>query len=639
MNFRLRNRVYVASDFLAWTLIPLAALLLRLDAIGALGAYGAHLVAFAGVAAICKFAALWYGGLYRRYWRYASVDELLLITAVVVLAALAAATVYFLGVVPLLAGPRLPRSVPVLDGILTLLYVGGTRLAPRLSEHLGFKLQGRGLREPVLIVGAGSAGTMIARELRANPQLQLEPVGFIDDNVAKHGITIQGLQVMGAREDIPQLARLYNVHKVIIAMPTVPGGVIREIRDVCDRAKLHTKIIPGMFEIISGQVNVSQLRDVQIEDLLRRKPVETDERAVAELVRSATVLVTGAGGSIGSEICRQVARLGARELILLGHGENSIFELYHDLKPQYAGANLVPVIADIRDAERIQRILSTYRPSAVFHAAAHKHVPLMELNPEEAVTNNVLGTANVVAAAEQNGTRHFVLISTDKAVNPGNVMGATKLVAEQVVHEAALRTQRPFVSVRFGNVLASRGSVIPLFQKQIAAGGPVTITHPKICRYFMTIPEAVQLVLQAAALGKGGETFVLDMGDAVSIVQLAKDLIHLSGLEVDRDIKIIFTGLRPGEKLAEELFARDEEVERTPRDKVFVVQNGKPGPATGALVRSLVEAARGGDGLRVRHLLAEAVPGYAADGNRAPATSGHVEDLAARIARGRAAGQ
>jgi FlaA1/EpsC-like NDP-sugar epimerase len=614
MNFRLRNRVFVAFDFLAWALIPIAALLLRLDELSTIGTFRTHLLTFAAVAAGCKFVALWYAGLYRRYWRYASVDEVLLITGAVLVAAMAAGAAYFLVTVPLLPGPRLPRAVPVLDGILTLLYVGGTRLAPRLVEHLGLKLQGRGLCEPVLIVGAGSAGTMIARELRVNPQLQLEPVGFIDDNPAKRGITIQGLQVIGTRENIPDLARLYSVRKVIIAMPTVPGSVIREIRDICDRAKLQAKIIPGVFEIISGQVNVSQLRDVQIEDLLRRNPVETDERAVAKLVNGATVLVTGAGGSIGSEICRQATRLGARELILLGHGENSIFELYHELKPQHHDTSFVPVIADVRDAARIRMMFEKYRPQVVFHAAAHKHVPLMELNPEEAVTNNVRGTANVVAAAEATGVSHFVLVSTDKAVNPGNVMGATKLLAERLVHQAAVRTGRAYVSVRFGNVLGSRGSAIPLFQKQIASGGPVTVTHPDISRYFMTIPEAVQLVLQAAALGKGGETFVLDMGDPVRIVDLAKDLVRLSGFEVDRDIRIVFTGLRPGEKLSEDLFGGGEETERTAHDTIFVVRNGGANGDSTHGIDELVAAAEAGDAGRLRMLLAELVPGFETNG-------------------------
>ncbi|HLB37728.1 MAG TPA: nucleoside-diphosphate sugar epimerase/dehydratase, partial [Gemmatimonadales bacterium] len=452
------------------------------------------------------------------------------------------------------------------------------------------------------------------RELRANPQLQLEPVGFIDDSVSKRGITIQGLQVMGAREDIPELARLYNVHKVIIAMPTVPGSVIREIRDICDRAKLQAKIIPGVFDIISGRVNVSQLRDVQIEDLLRRKPVQTDEGAVAALVKGSTVLVTGAGGSIGSEICRQAARLGARELILLGHGENSIFELYHELKPECAGTNLVPMIADIRDGARIRRVFESYRPRVVFHAAAHKHVPLMEMNAEEAVTNNVMGTANVVAAAEAVGVSRFVLVSTDKAVNPGNVMGATKLLAERLVHQAAVRSGAAYVSVRFGNVLGSRGSAIPLFQKQIASGGPLTVTHPDICRYFMTIPEAVQLVLQAAALGEGGETFMLDMGDPVRIVDLAKDLVRLSGFEVDRDIKIVFTGLRPGEKLSEDLFGGGEETERTAHDKIFVVRNGRPGQDATPGLDLLVAAAEAGDACRLRLVLSEMVPGFGGNG-------------------------
>jgi len=380
---------------------------------------------------------------------------------------------------------------------------------------------------------------------------------------------------------------------------------MRDIKDAGVYAGLHVRTVPGMFDIISGKVAVSQLREVDIEDLLRRKPIETDHDAVRQLVRGATVLVTGAGGSIGSEICRQVANLGARELILLGHGENSLFDIHNELRDARPLVELVPVVADIRDAGRIGRVFDTYRPTVVFHAAAHKHVPLMELNPEEAVTNNVLGTRNVLAAAEATGVERFVFISTDKAVNPINVMGATKLLAEALVHESAAQTGLPFVSVRFGNVLASRGSVVPLFRAQIEKGGPVTVTHPEMTRYFMTIPEAVQLVLQAAALGMGGETFLLDMGEPVKIVDLAKDLVQLSGLEVGKDIDIVFTGLRPGEKLFEELYSSVEEFERTEHEKVFRLRNnaGRTGEVTE--LDALLTAAASGDALRLRQLLGE----------------------------------
>ena len=607
----LRNRVFLIADLVGWAAIPFAALAIRLDGVYDLRAFAPHLAGFAVGAIVCKLLALWVCGLYRRYWRYASIDELALIWVAVGGAGITAAIAYHWVTGPLLPwGTPLPKSIPVIDMLLTLVFVGGTRFAARLVHHTRLKLQGHFVRERVLIAGAGDAGTMIARELRANPQLGIEPVGFVDDDPAKIGSTIHGVPVLGRRDAILELARDFAVTAVIIAMPRVPGSEIREIRNICERAKLQTKIIPGVFEILSGKVSVSQLRDVQIEDLLRRPPVETDQRAVAELAKGMTVLVSGAGGSIGSEMCRQLARLGARELVLLGHGENSIFQIHNELLVKHPGLSLVPVIADIRDVRRIQRIFDTYQPQAVFHAAAHKHVPLMEMNPEEAVTNNVLGTSNVLRAAERSGVGHFVLISTDKAVNPANVMGATKLLAEMLVHDAAVRIGKPYVSVRFGNVLASSGSVVPLFQQQIKAGGPITVTHPDICRYFMTIPEAVQLVLQAAALGSGGETFVLDMGEPVKIVQLAKDLIRLSGLEVDRDIAIVFSGLRPGEKLSEELFTRGEDIGRTEHEKIYVLRNGKGASIPFARVDDLVNAAQAGDSLRLRHLLAEIVPGY-----------------------------
>lgn len=612
-----RNRVLFGSDVIGWTIIPFIALGLRLGDFGSAPPYLPHLAAFIAVAIPCKVAALLMAGLYRRYWRYASIDELGLIVVAMLGAGLACATLYGILVAPLLPfEPALPWAVLILDALLSLMYVGGTRYTIRMSDHL--RRRGHGpARERVLVIGAGNAGMMIARELRANPQLEMEVVGFIDDNEAKHGKTIQGVEVIGGREVIAQAALSCGADKAIIAMPTASGAVIRELRDICREAKLSTKTIPGVFEIISGRVSVTQLRDVQIEDLLRRQPVRTDQRAVGELVKGMTVLVTGAGGSIGSEICRQVARLGAEELILLGHGENSIFEIHQELLSTHPGVSVVPVIADTRNARRIERVFETYRPQAVFHAAAHKHVPLMELNPEEAVSNNVMGTQNVVAASEQVNVDHFVLISTDKAVNPANVMGATKLVAEMLVHDAAMRTQAAYVSVRFGNVLASSGSVVPLFKKQIAAGGPVTVTHPDITRYFMTIPEAVQLVLQAATMGLGGETFILDMGEPVKIVDLARDLIHLSGFEAGRDIDITFTGLRAGEKLSEQLYATGENLAQTAHDKIVVVRNGKQQGVKSDRLADLLEVANGGDGLRIRHLLAEIVPGYSAIGRSA----------------------
>ena len=604
-----RNRVFVGADLVGWIAIPFLALALRLDSFAGFGTYLPHLAVFAGVAIVVKTTVFVSFKIYRRYWRYASVEDLMLIVAAAVTAAVGTAIAYYLVANTVVdALPRLPRSVPVIDGMLSLLYVGATRFTIRAFERFQQKRSNVAVQNRVLIVGAGSAGTMIAKELDCCPQLGLKPVGFIDDDHLKHGRTILGLPVLGGREVVSLVARRMGVRQAVIAMPRASGRVVRELRDICENAGLKTKTIPGIFEIISGRVKVSHLRDVRIEDLLRRDPVRTDQHAVAELVRGRMVLVTGAGGSIGSEICRQVARLGAKELVLLGHGENSIFDTRNELAIKYPDLNAIPVIADIRDKARIKRVFDTYRPQVVFHAAAHKHVPLMESNPEEAVTNNIGGTLNLLEAAERVQTPCFVFISTDKAVNPTSIMGATKLVAERLVHDAAIRTGSAFLSVRFGNVLASRGSVVPFFERQIATGGPVTVTDPKMCRYFMTIPEAVQLVFQAATLGSGGETFVLDMGEPVKIVDLASDLIKLSGLEVGRDIEIKFIGLRPGEKMFEELFVDGEEFDRTAHEKVFVAKNGNGNAHTSIRVDDLIAAAVEGDQFELRQLLHDMLP-------------------------------
>jgi FlaA1/EpsC-like NDP-sugar epimerase len=517
-------------------------------------------------------------GIYSRYWRYASIDELLLLISAISLAMIISTPVAFIvaGMTPM---ALLPRSVPVIFFCFGLAATIAPRLLARIRWHQVIRkrklLAGQnGKVQRVLIMGAGSAGTMIARELRDNPQLGIVAVGFLDDDPLKQGMQIYGVLVLGNRYDIPRLAREHRVDYVIIAMPSASGKDIRSIVELCERTGVKTKIIPGLYEMLDGKVSVSQLRNVQIEDLLRRPPVQTDIRAVHNLLQGKRVMVTGGGGSIGSELCRQILRAHPAELIILGHGENSVFTIEQELRRLLPSATkLSVVIADIRFVERIMHVFEQYRPEIVFHAAAHKHVPLMELHPSEAVTNNVLGTRNLLSAAMRVGVHHFVMISSDKAVNPTSVMGATKRVAELLVHEAARQSGCAYVAVRFGNVLGSRGSVVLTFKQQIAMGGPVTVTHPEMRRFFMTIPEAVQLTLQAAVLGKGGEVFVLDMGEPIRIVDLARDMIELSGLKVGRDIDIVFTGLRPGEKLYEELFVEGEEYERTDHAKIFIARN------------------------------------------------------------------
>jgi FlaA1/EpsC-like NDP-sugar epimerase len=404
-------------------------------------------------------------------------------------------------------------------------------------------------------------------------------------------------------------------------MPTAPGKEIRDTVMICEQAGVPTKIMPGIYEMLDGRVSVSQLRNVDIEDLLRREPVRIDSEAVRRLIVDRRILVTGGGGSIGSELCRQILRCAPAELIVLGHGENSIFDICGELNrqvsletdiPGRAAPIIHPVIADVRFPDRLRAVFAQYRPEIVFHAAAHKHVPLMETNPTEAVSNNILGTRNVVDVSVEFGVERFVMISTDKAVKPTSIMGASKRVAELIVHQTAGRINKPYVAVRFGNVLGSRGSVVLTFKQQIARGGPITITHPEMSRFFMTIPEAVQLVLQAAVLGQGGEVFMLDMGEPVRIVDLARDLVELSGLEVGRDIDIIFTGVRPGERLHEELFIPGEVYQRTAHQKIFVIGNANgfvPARINQALVR-LESAVHTNDAVACIETLADLVPRY-----------------------------
>ena len=428
-------------------------------------------------------------------------------------------------------------------------------------------------KQRVLIVGAGSAGTTILREIQTSEKLNKVAVGFIDNDERKIGTTVLGVKVLGKCEDIVEIAKKTEADSIIIAIPSTNAKVLKEITQFCLQTGCDVKTLPGLYQLIDGNVSVSKLRDVDVQDLLGREPVKVNLDEVMGYIEEQVVLVTGGGGSIGSELCRQIATHNPKQLIILDIYENNAYEIEQELKRKLPNLNLLTLIASIRDSGKMEDVFKTYRPDIVFHAAAHKHVPLMETSPNEAVKNNILGTYKVVRCADKYGVKKFVQISTDKAVNPTNIMGATKRVCEMIIQAFSRKSKTQFVAVRFGNVLGSNGSVIPLFKKQIAEGGPVTVTHKDIIRYFMTIPEAVSLVLQAGAYAKGGEIFVLDMGEQVRIYDLAVNLIKLSGLEPDKDIEIKVTGLRPGEKLYEERLMSEEGLEKTANDRISI---GKP---------------------------------------------------------------
>lgn len=607
----IRNRHFLLLDAVLLPLAVYASFVLRLERFQ-IDIFWPAAWLFSILVLVVFLAVFRTMGIYSRYWQYASIDELLLLIGAVTIGALLAGALAFAIDFVIQASWVVPRSIPLIFLLLALAVTAGPRLAIRALAL--YERRGRAMlpMRRVLIIGAGDAGEMMVREMAKNPHLGMLPVGFVDDDAKKHGVRIHGVPVLGDRYEIPRLAAQQEARQVVIAMPAAPGRIIREIVTICEQARVETKIMPGIYELLGGRVSISQLRNVEIEDLLRREAVQTDTTAVQTMLKGKRVLITGSGGSIGSELCRQVLQCQPAELVLLGHGENSIFAIYHELQRFAEGVKLTPVIADVRFGERLRAIFQQHRPDAVFHAAAHKHVPLMELNPEEAITNNVLGTRNLLAAAQAVGVHHFVMISTDKAVNPTSIMGASKRTAELLVHQAAKATGKPYVAVRFGNVLGSRGSVVLTFKQQIAAGGPVTVTHPEMKRYFMTIPEAVQLVLQAATIGRGGEVFVLDMGEPVKIVDLARDLIELSGLELGRDIDIMFTGMRPGEKLFEEMFVPGENYQRTAHDKIFLAANASSfvAPDLAEMVDVLVLAAERGDSTAVYRSLQNLIPEF-----------------------------
>lgn len=507
--------------------------------------------------------------LYKSIWRYASIDELVSVILAVTSGTLLS---FFYGQI---VGYRLPISVYGVMWGATILASGGIRFLRRLIASIElFPSEAIKKSKRILIVGAGDAGAIVAKEMKKHVELGYIPVAFIDDDKSKKGKVIYGIPIVGDRYEIEDVVKNKDIDEILIALPSAEDEDRREIIKICNRTGVKLKTLPGIYELIDGKVTISQIRDVEIEDLLGREPVELNIESIADYLKNKIILVTGGGGSIGSELCRQIARFNPKRLLILDIYENGAYDLQMELNRKYPDLVQEAIIASIREKCRLEEIFNKYRPDVVFHAAAHKHVPLMEANPKEAVKNNIIGTLNLVELADKYGVKKFVQISTDKAVNPTNVMGATKRVCEMLIQAIDKVSKTEFVAVRFGNVLGSNGSVIPLFKKQIKNGGPVTVTHPEINRYFMTIPEAAQLVIQAGSMAKGGEIFILDMGKPVKIVDLARELIRLSGLEPDKDIKIVFTGLRPGEKLYEELLMDEEGIRSTEHKKIFI---GKPG--------------------------------------------------------------
>lgn len=563
-------------------------------------------------------------GLYTSLWKYAGSEELIKISFASVFANIAF-MVYMM-----LTNQGLPRSTYIIACLLDAVFIGGTRFAYRYIRAYRYpgyftipgvkrRMLGSEKSSRVLLVGGGDAGATIINEIRHQPDDRRRIVGIIDDDVSKHNKSISGVKILGDRYTIPDVVRKYSIDEIIVAIPSAPRKTIADILSICRETKCHVKVMPSLIDLISEKVSVKYLRDVEIEDLLGREPVELDLEAVSGYISNRVVMVTGAGGSIGSELCRQVAKFGPRRIVAVDIYENSVFELGREMNRNFPDISMDIIIASVRDRARMEEVFVKYKPHVVFHAAAHKHVPLMEDSPKEALYNNCLGTQICMDLAQEYLAEKFVLISTDKAVNPTNVMGASKRICEMLMQHKARNVEdagdgTEFCAVRFGNVLGSNGSVIPIFRRQISEGGPVTVTHRDIVRYFMLIPEAVQLVMQAGALAKGGEIFVLDMGEPVKIMDLAENIIQLSGLEPHKDIEIKITGLRPGEKLYEELLLAEEGVKETEHHMIYVARPIATGEGFECITKKglevCLEEIEDMDEIEVRAWIRNVVPTY-----------------------------
>ena len=553
-------------------------------------------------------AALWVFRLYHSIWTFASIPELMRLMAAW---ALEAAT---LPIFAYVLGVRMPPQFWITGTVFAFALTTGVRFSYRLLRRILHRGAGPDAKR-VMIVGAGESGRALIREIKLNPALGMDPVCAVDDNPGKRGRYLEGVPVVGNRDDIARICDDYRIDQIVYAIPSCSAATRKELLDLCTATGLEVMAIPGIYQLMDGQVSVSKLREVRLEDLLGREPIVVDAEEVRSCIEGRVVMVTGGGGSIGSELCRQVAKDNPKQLIVFDVYENNAYAIQQELRHDFPELDLVTLIGSVRNTARIRSVFETYRPELVFQAAAHKHVPLMEDSPNEAIKNNVIGTYKCAQAALDFGTRRFVLISTDKAVNPTNIMGASKRLCEMVVQMMDRRSQAAgkatsYVAVRFGNVLGSNGSVVPLFERQIAEGGPVTVTHPDITRFFMTIPEAVSLVLQSACYADGGEIFVLDMGEPVKIAEMAKKLIRLAGYEPDVDISIVYTGLRPGEKLYEERLMDEEGLKQTENKLISIAEPIEMDDAAfeGQLLR-LDELSRA-ESPRIRDVVAEIVPTY-----------------------------
>ena len=597
-------------DLAIWSMALPLAYILRLE-----GAIGPHVISILLITALtipAKAVILYSLGLHLQNWPRTSVWDLFhIIESVGIVSLIVFGATFFVQ-----SWIFIPLSIPIIEAFIAIFMLSSVRLTVRLLHENKMNIEAHNSKKPikrVVIAGAGEAGTQLARTILRHPESHLKVAGFLDDLSSKQKEWFMGLPVFGGLGDLKRVVKEHDIDKLIIAMPTVSGHVIRSLVENAQEANVEFKIIPSIFDMLGDNFQISQLRDVNLEDLLRRKPVELDLEPISEYLHERTVLVTGAGGSIGSEIVRQITRFNPKHILLLGRGENSIYEFERECRSMYPEVSFTSMIADVRDYDTLEHHFNTHQPHVIFHAAAHKHVPLMEANPDQAILNNVGGTRNLVELALKYDVERFVNISSDKSVNPTSVMGASKRIAEYIVSWASVKAKKnqEFVSVRFGNVLGSRGSVVPLFKQQIKNGGPITITHPEMTRYFMTIPEASQLVLQAGGLGGNGSVYVLDMGQPVKIIDLATDMIRLSGLRVYEDIDIKVTGTRSGEKLYEELLTAEEGTRATHHAKIFSAQTqGLPSERFEDLIKELFDVALARDDQAIRKQLKKLIPTY-----------------------------